>query len=100
MNSYTKLDNILGTNNNIEVYRLTQAVRVGNRIEIHFNNYPIVTLYPDGDILIDNGGMKNRGVKDRMNKFLPNGHKIEINYGNWFIYCNGKVRPYKNPEIL
>jgi hypothetical protein len=101
MSIYSKLDKKLGINNRIEVFRLTDAVRISDtKIEIHFNNYPIITLYSDGDIMLDNGGMMNRGVKDRMNKFIPNGYKVEINFGNWFIYRNRKVAPYKNPEII
>jgi hypothetical protein len=98
---YSDLDKKIGTNRKIEVFRMTDAIRISDsKIEIHYKNYPIVTLYSDGDILVDNGGMMNRAVKDRMNLFIPKEYKIEINYGNWFIYRNRKVFRYINPEVI
>lgn len=98
---FDKLNSKLGNKNKVEVFRLTYAVKVSDiKIEIHYNDYPILTFYSDGDIMIDNGGMLNRGVKDRMNKFLPDGYKVQINFGNWFFYSKEGVKPYKNPVII
>jgi hypothetical protein len=97
---YSELNKRIGNTDNIEVFRHTYAVRLKNKIEIQYNKHPIMTFYADGDVLVDHGGMMNRGVKDRINKFLPTGYRIAINFGYWYLYVNNKVSPYKNPLIL
>jgi hypothetical protein len=98
---YNELSKRLGNVESKEVFRQTYAVRVSaDKIEIQYRKHPIMTFYSDGDVIVDHGGMLNRGVKDRINKFLPEGYRIDINFGYWYLYSNNRVMPYKNPLIF
>jgi len=61
----------------------TYAERRGDNIAIRLHSTDVLTYAPDGTVTVTSGGWKTHTTKDRLNTYLPNGHRISQAKGVW-----------------
>jgi hypothetical protein len=60
----------------------------GNCFAVRLHGTDVVSFHPDGSIVLDSGGWQTVTTKDRMNKYLPAGWRVNQERGTWYL-CHG-----------
>lgn len=83
---YNKMDTILQgrTRQQKKYANNTYLVRHNDYLACLYHNTEVVKFYPNGDIVLDNGGWYTSTTKERINWMLD-GHRLSQSNGVWFI---------------
>lgn len=63
----------------------TYLQRRGDSIAVRLHATDILTLHPNGDIVLDTGGWTTVTTKARFNEFLPRGFSVHSEKGVWYL---------------
>lgn len=69
-------------------------------IALRYHQTDVVTAYPDGTVKLDNGGFQTNTTKERINRYLPDGHQLYQEKKKWWIATPNGVVPYENGMTL
>jgi len=54
-------------------------------ISVEYRNTPVVTFFPNGEVVLDSGGWRTATTKFRMNEYVPKGWYVYQDRYEWFI---------------
>lgn len=67
----------------------TYLERRGDDIAVRLHQTDVVTFHADGTATLDTGGWLTMTTKERINRYLPAGIRLESNRGRWFLIHRG-----------
>jgi hypothetical protein len=67
----------------------TYLHRVGDDIAVRLHDTDVVTFHADGTATLNTGGWFTMTTKERINRYLPGGIRLESNRGRWFLIYTG-----------
>lgn len=70
-------------------------------IEVVYHETAIIRAFPDGKVMLDNGGFKTKYTKVFMNEYLPTGWQLKQIKGQWVVVApDGTEFEYENDMAL
>lgn len=72
--------------------------REGDVLALRLHGTDVVTLCPDGQIVLDSGGWKTVTTKDRLNSLSP--ARIHSEQGIWYVTYRDRVYVFKDGMVL
>lgn len=84
---YRELNEVLGDKKALRLGHNTRLHRLhdSDAIAVEYHETDIVTFYPDGVIILDNGGWRTSTTRYRINQYLPDGYYLVQDKYEWYI---------------
>lgn len=95
--NYNEVNSLLsGRNRQHKKYaNNTYFTRHDDHLALVYHSTEIVKFYPNGDIVLDNGGWYTSTTKERINWELPEGYQLTQDKGVWYLASETTER---NPQ--
>ena len=77
----------------------TRLVQVGSDYAIRLHETNIVTLKPDGSIVLDSGGYRTMTTKSRINEYASEIH-ITQDMGLWYVHVRGQTIFFEDGMVI
>lgn len=74
--------------------------REGGAIAVRLHATDVVTAYPDGRVVLNDGGWVTHTTKARMIDHLPPGWRLYSDRGQWWVAFDGTAYPYADGITL
>jgi hypothetical protein len=86
--TYQELDTLIGEKARLKVGHNTYAYRVEGGLDIVYHRTTVVSLTPNGEIMLNSGGWHTSTTKERLNWFLPASSRCRVYQKNWEWYVD------------
>jgi len=101
--NYNEVESRLqGRNHTMRKYaNNTYLVRNSDNLALRYHNTDVVKFYPNGNIVLDNGGWYTSTTKERINYVLPNPFYLTQSKGVWYIHNRDTHTDFRfNPGMI